>query len=436
VLNGWLLQRGYVLVRRGNSLVSVKIAEAESAPTTRDAERIEATYEGKTFDEWVQFMRTERKPESVIDAMLALVALAEGERIREAATVILEEAKRHGSIVKQGPAGVRQAAVYALQRLKYPAPLAVLIDALKQDDAEARLYALHVLSRQPRPLRHGGVTLPGTVVSEEHARRAVPAILEASHDPNPQVRVFAVSLASQLDPQRDEVQQRLRDALDDSKLSVVTNAALQLAEIDPQAERLPEVLDRIMREQEDLDTRVRAAEFLARITPEAEGLVDVLKDAVERGDGEMRNRAIVAMKHMGPVAAPAAPVLLRFLPWDPATSPFVPVRRGARGLRGFNANTEMFRIHRDTTERDGPDSKAPKSVMHFAVEALGAMGPAAASPDVIAALKRTEETAALYAEAEPLAELAEAATAALRRNPGEHPEEPTEPDVPDTPKKE
>jgi hypothetical protein len=85
VLNGHLLLRGYALVRRGNSLVSVKIAEAEPVPKTRDAERTQATYEGRTFDEWARTMRTERKPESIAQAMLALVGLAEGERVREAA---------------------------------------------------------------------------------------------------------------------------------------------------------------------------------------------------------------------------------------------------------------------------------------------------------------------------------------------------------------
>jgi hypothetical protein len=357
------------------TIEQLAVADPPGSPAPVAADEI--TYEGKTFAQWLRLMQTERKEDMIRDAMLALVALAEGNQARPVVRAILDEALRHGDVRldKGWPKAplhtVMRDAVHFLQQLDSPEGAAALAEELDGPDPQRRMYALYALKREHCYIQDGGTTYYRGTISLHHARTAFPAVLRVTHDPEPRIRQLAMQVAVELAPQQDEVRQRLQEALDDADDSVFTFAALQLAELDPGAERLPAALARIMHNASlPLDVRSVAAAHVATIAPKTEGLTEFLvgiltppKDpGIDPPAAMIQRRAIKALGDLGPGAASEAPTLLYFIQGE--------------DLLDKALSSEPLS---DTPDRN-------KSISRLAVEAIGAMGPAAASPEVTAAL--------------------------------------------------
>ena len=114
---------------------------------------------------------------------------------------ILDEARKLQADVR-----VRWEAAKALQRLNSTEAIAGLSEELKSGTTPMRKLVLDALWL--RKSRTGGIR-------DQHARAAVPAIIEASRDPEMSVRFSALRIAAELEPDRPEVLQRLREAAGD-----------------------------------------------------------------------------------------------------------------------------------------------------------------------------------------------------------------------------
>lgn len=368
-------------------------------------------YGGKTFDQWAKVLQAERKSEAVIEAILALKALADNDRAGETARLILRKAQNYGDPwawggTADGLGYVRQAVIHALQSLDAPSAVAVLIEELGTP-GRGRLYALTALSRNAVDLRLGSTSeirnyIAGQVISVANARPAIPALLEASRDEDPKVRFLALSTAEGIAPDDPRVHGRLREALKDPSVSVTRGAAHVLAKVDPKTKGLDAALFRVIRHKGDelhVQQKAAAADLLASIAPDFEGLVPAIIGMISQtGDSYARGQALLALKKVGRNGTAAIPTLVEVLE-DPAS-------RSIRHSRVLWAGT--------------PPPDENKSIAQLAIEALRAIGPEANQPKIIelleSAKQQTEDVHLQRAAAEALEAILNPATDAAARN--------------------
>jgi HEAT repeat protein len=330
-------------------------------------------------------------------------------------SLILKEARRYGRPIldarNESQALVHAAAVLALQKLDTQSGVAALAETLRQGDTVARGYALHALAQEPLPLEDwielkvgGRKLVAGRIIRSKNARLAVPALLHLLRDAEEDFgyRREALHLAAQLAPESPDVRQQLREMLDDADLRFAFMAALTLADIDPEADGLVPALFRLARTENtefrhdpenpewrvfSSDHRGLAANALARVAPEADGLVPLLIELIQQMDPNVTcpttlGAPIAGLKRLGPKAAPAVPVLLELLEFSQTSAGGWLFHQTYTERRGFPSGLVGRRVEAFRGE---------DSIIRWIVKTLGAIGPAAGTPEVIEALQKLRE---------------------------------------------
>ena len=147
----------------------------KTSPPKGELKSGQLTYDGKTFDEWLAFVDTERKPDRLIEAMAALETLGTGDQAAATAKRIFELMRTHGTnrtrfardrsaepSAKQSTGSLQMAAVRAVRKMPAPIVAERLTDELKQGNLNSREFCLSVLDR--RVLGRMGVRSGGEVL--------------------------------------------------------------------------------------------------------------------------------------------------------------------------------------------------------------------------------------------------------------------------------
>jgi serine/threonine protein kinase/HEAT repeat protein len=316
---------------------------ASLAPSSAD----EPKYDGQTFAQWTDVLKTERSVKRQARAVRALVALGKRERSRETAAIILDSCPDIEDVEKlaegtTGAGGATLLAVFleSLGELDPQDQWEVILETLRKGESEQRYVALNYVAN--------ALTDDGHVLIDSRAfrtpgrkvdfRQIVAAVVEASRDLNPRVRTKAINrLLHHFVWVRDAaVRDRLQELFDDEKLSVSAAATSALCGIDPNSPELDFELDfpglvpalvRLIDQDEDdsvRETAVYRVANLARTRPDEvlPVLIRLLKSDApwlrERrkyargGYGEYHitlDLVIAALGNIGPPAAASLPIL-------------------------------------------------------------------------------------------------------------------------------
>jgi HEAT repeat protein len=161
-----------------------------------------------------------------------------------------------------------------------------LIEALQDENAGVRMSTAEALG-------HAG----------QGATAAVPGLISRVTDPREEilVREFAISALAKIDPGNAEVEDALVYAISDGNARIYEAAVEALMKVRAWRDGAPDVNAEVARLILELDRgSVAAAESLGLIGDEAEAAVPSLIRALEGGDTQLRDAALVALERIGP----------------------------------------------------------------------------------------------------------------------------------------
>lgn len=252
---------------------------------TGAADRIR--YEGKTYQEWMDELKTERSPARLRTALTALTAIGQSDHAQEVADAILGVMRRR-RYVEQFPAhAANEASLFVFAqsgfaKLRLPTDQAArtLAEELKDGSSNSRYFACEVLRYQIESLK---VSLPADV-----ADSVIKALLTVSADPSPTVRLAALEVSSEINRNDRRVIAALTKALKDKSIAprrsnhefgnqpVMLRAAELLAVAHPTSEKLLPALRTLGRMRPYESTR------LNRILACLQGLSEKRRDAKDQ----------------------------------------------------------------------------------------------------------------------------------------------------------
>jgi HEAT repeat protein len=222
-----------------------------------------------------------------------------------------------------------------------------------------------------------GLARLGTAAAE-----AAPALREALHDKDPEVRAAAVALSG-VDPKGPQTLPALIASLKDEGEAADRRSVIEaLARMGPAARgAIPTLIERASHAEFD-EVRKESLWALGQIDPTDAAVVPALVRALEDQEGEERLLAADILGQIGPPAAASLPTLLRLLKEDP--SPEIIEAIGEMGPEAAAAVPALIEVLR---RRDLDEVEAAAS------EALARIGPAArpAIPFLIDAFRRNAE---------------------------------------------
>ncbi|HUG89273.1 MAG TPA: hypothetical protein VML55_00465, partial [Planctomycetaceae bacterium] len=370
-------------------------ASAEAAAELRRSAR-EAQpphYGGKTYAEAERLLKTERRPEIIADAIEALAALADVGGYYETLRLILDAARQRGNpwtYSDEGSGLIRLATRRGVEKFDSPEGAEAMNRVLVEGHTNDRAYILNALTRKR----------PGSFykqISPKNAVVAIPGILAAIDDEDLKVSTTAIHVAAELAPDDERVRSRLRKALSDERSEVNYAAATALAEVDPKADGLSSVLEKVVfREGRPLDPSLAYdASLLARVDPDSEALLNLLLELVSQSrNAWVRGSALTTLAMLGPKAGGAVPALVQIVDDEESSrQSYIPLSvERSGGVLDFDA---PFR----------PKERG-KSLRALAIEALGSIGPAAS--DALPVLRKFAEEEVGAAGVEPAAAVRDA----------------------------
>jgi HEAT repeat protein len=136
---------------------------------------------------------------------------------------------------------------------------------------------------------------------------SVPVVIEALKDEDAEVRRSAAEALARVDAKTPGVVPALAEALRDRDSEVRGAAALALGRLRVAREAVPPLCQTLR--DSDARVRIQAAWALTRIDPEAKGAVSVLTAALKEADPQLRGLAAQALTGLGDRASEAVPTL-------------------------------------------------------------------------------------------------------------------------------
>jgi HEAT repeat protein len=212
---------------------------------------------------------------------------------------------------------------------------------LKSKNADVRAYAAEALGE--------GASPDFPVDRREPMRKAIPALMEALTDNDPEVRLQAANALGNIPGDMRVAVPPLIKALRDKDNSVREHAAQSLGNIGQSAELAVPALIAALQDKNE-SVRERAAESLGSFSGSAELAVPALVGALKRNDD--RTFASDALIKFGPAASPAVPDLIALLQEkDPHLPWYVAPVLGAIGPKAQAAEPALVNLLRGTDEQ-------------------------------------------------------------------------------------
>lgn len=301
----------FVTAAYGQAPASPVKKPATPAPVTREDRR----YDGKPFDYWQQYLRTELKAERRLDAVRAMSKFAACGYHAEAAAALVEIIKEYKvsdlssygdpkqpdeKVIRQISdalitCGPRTAAIYLKQlddekvrvfllnrmmretdrdKLFTPTELPILIRFGTDKKADVRAAAITILGLRLTPeIRKA---LVPALTKEKAMKPFVGAVVKVLENGQENALFGAMDLAAALGPRAHPA----IPALVRLQLRGYTSASEVLKAIDPKSEDVIPLLIKGLR-SEDVDVRQRAAEGLAKMGTSAKDAVPALVSALK-----------------------------------------------------------------------------------------------------------------------------------------------------------
>jgi len=253
-------------------------------------------YEGKDFDEWRSYLRTELKPERRAEAMRALGAFGVKGYAKDATVTILEAIRDVDIEDKQGEDyPVAQAAATALARMG-PESLPAILEELAHGPSNSRHLAINLLHIRDCKDARGKKVLMGVLNDKDlYIREHAFAILywQAS-DEERECQILVPALITSLES-NDEGEFKLTEHL--------------LKEVERGRSK---VFPLLIRATKHVDSRVRrcAIERLAEVCPDRKQLNGFVINALDDEDKSVRETGRKYLQTLGPDASDAVPVLI------------------------------------------------------------------------------------------------------------------------------
>lgn len=341
-------------------------AEARPAQDGKpEVKREDLRYDGKSFDQWRDFLRTELKAERRIEGLHALSVFGAHGYAKEAAETVLEAALKHVKLEAQkrkkakaggkGPgkgartedepsndADVIAQAARRLGEIGQPAA-ALLVGALKHSDGAVRHFAAATLYAQFEALPAAAAPALAAALQDgdPETRRYAVRALDSRFDAVPAVAVSALLRAVQDEdntvsvlammalPRADKSLAAIRKAAQDDKLArglaaaltrlLAINSNLPRAYTEPAAtlfgalgprarEAVPALADIL--KGEEAGSRVGAVMALGEIAADAKTAVPALAAVFQNDTTGLRPYAAAALARYGAEAKEALPALL------------------------------------------------------------------------------------------------------------------------------
>lgn len=240
------------------------------APTKPTADN-QARYEGKSFDEWLAILDTERSPKHLVDAIEALRLLGRDTHADQVAERVLKIAR----VVDAG-----QTIYGATYKLFSNLPDAVaqraFANELRNGTARSRKFVLEYMIYWDK------------LESDDY----VTAVLNICRDSDPEVRMFAVArlvslpLDGKFAKHAAQRTTQLRQSLADTEPRTVLRAAFHLLDSETDSKTVAEALARIVAKPASPDQRMEALNLIAVMGPRATSVASKVADVLlEKSDG-------------------------------------------------------------------------------------------------------------------------------------------------------
>jgi beta-lactamase regulating signal transducer with metallopeptidase domain/HEAT repeat protein len=337
-----------------------RAAEQEKRTATPAQKKESLRYGGKSFDQWRVELATELKPELRIDGIKALSTFGANGYDEEAARAILEVVRGYDlanrdaddsnvisaasrAMVKIGMPATwvlletlksertsdRRFAVESLREMKSSAKGAMpaLLDrvtndtdpfvrmgaldslrhldpdgeafgqafarAIKDEDLSTRRHAAAIWAPSPRPPRS---TSRGSRPSAS-PKSAIPSLLEALKDPDPQMRDIALGALQRSNAEAKAVVPALSALLKDEDRQVRVHAAGYLSQLGPESKAaLPAMIAAL--KDDNAEVRLFIAQALGAIGPEAKEAIPALSELFQENNQQLRQAVTRALNQI------------------------------------------------------------------------------------------------------------------------------------------
>jgi HEAT repeat protein len=269
---------------------------AKPAEEIRPPAREKLRYAGKSFDDWRSVLLTDLEPATRARALIAMGEFGANGYGREAVLAIVE-AMRRCDLARndQDALTVLEAGVRAVAKIGADA-LPIVVGELKKGKKNGRLFALQILAQR---------------VFDDGAEAAIPAVVEALKDADPDVRKWAIGTLSSLDAGSRVT--ALADLVKDKNIGVRARALEALISLGPNARAAtPKLLEAAIKDAAD-QCRIQALSALKAIGPDAKTILPTLREALKDKYILVRRDAISFLAELGPKAKEAVPDLVAAL---------------------------------------------------------------------------------------------------------------------------
>lgn len=261
-------------------------------------------YDGKTFDQWIAELKTERKAEQLADAFNALRLLRQKNRDRETADAIIQVMRNFYTIVPdESRHKLFRVASKNFSSFDDSAAHAAMRAELEGGTRSGKVFVLHLL--RSRHISRPG--LPSNIQMELVPKELVPALLKASRDPSMlkkaptdwfnSIHEMMIDLLTRTDGKSDAVRNRLREALNDDGKGIADRAAAALVIQAPNSPELVPVLLRLVRNARaasPVGADLKNVSDFYRLS--AANVLVVLKKHIKNKDPQIREAAAEAIR--------------------------------------------------------------------------------------------------------------------------------------------
>ncbi len=341
----------FELTRGGEKVVTIERVPAGSQNLAASG----PVYEGKTLDQWIKLLQNEKSVSQRTRAIRAVGALG-AEAPDEAIAALIEAASEYERTVSQSEE-IQDLCVHTMQVIKRLSPDQIpqgIQDALQDRDVRKRRFAVFFTPSYWQDLK---ASLPMALVRKalndsdpyvrkyvarwlpRYGKEALPDLIAALDDKDPEVRLQAVYILRDLTPETDEYVDLLIRTFGDSDINVQMAAQQSLGLLGPKAKAaVPVLLEALKRydpkklEPDDLyqhgisgPSRIIPKELigtLCSIGSAAKDAVPIIKEFFQHENDQVRRMARFGFERIigevkaspkqdvkqGSKSSPAAPV--------------------------------------------------------------------------------------------------------------------------------
>jgi len=260
-------------------------------------------YDGKTFDEWVALLKTDKSPQRQIEGIKALAALTTDENAERALETILAIGASHAAKYENdSDRQVADTALKAITRIDREQMVrALILEKLNDDDVGLRLFALAVLDY---PLVAGR--------DPKYGDKILSRLFEMAGDPSKLVRTGLTNLLARIGKPSVPTLIQIYQADTDQQVRYVAFSNLASMKGDEARDALPMFLVGIL--AADGKTRSTAYRGVRELKPDPKQLNEALIKAIESKEEAVRRSAIefvdFLMRTGRPTSAELLPVLI------------------------------------------------------------------------------------------------------------------------------